>query len=162
MNMFRMCERVRRTVQIRTTQYKCDTASVNRSSTPVRCLQYASVRVHPRRAASVPRILAGNHIEGKCVCLREHRVQVRSEDACRRWCASADGACGVACSGHALIPVWLNLMFVQRAALENIAKVLKAAGCGLEHIVKANVYLTDMNNFGPMNEVYAQVRRSTR
>jgi enamine deaminase RidA (YjgF/YER057c/UK114 family) len=38
-----------------------------------------------------------------------------------------------------------------------MSKVLKAAGSGLEHIVKANVYLTDMANFGPMNEVYAQV-----
>ena len=36
--------------------------------------------------------------------------------------------------------------------------MLKAAGSGLEHIVKANVYLTDMKNFGPMNEVYAEVR----
>ncbi|EKM56533.1 uncharacterized protein PHACADRAFT_141281 [Phanerochaete carnosa HHB-10118-sp] len=43
-----------------------------------------------------------------------------------------------------------------RAALENMAKVLKAAGSGLEHIVKANIYLADMANFGPMNEVYAQ------
>lgn len=37
--------------------------------------------------------------------------------------------------------------------------MLKAAGSGLAHVVKANVYLTDMANFGPMNEVYAQVRR---
>ncbi|KAF7792435.1 hypothetical protein EIP86_003472 [Pleurotus ostreatoroseus] len=48
------------------------------------------------------------------------------------------------------------LLETKRAALENIAKVLKAAGSGLEHIVKANVYLTDMENFGAMNEVYAQ------
>lgn len=27
----------------------------------------------------------------------------------------------------------------------------------MEHIVKANIYLTDMANFGPMNEIYAQV-----
>ncbi|THV01427.1 Endoribonuclease L-PSP [Dendrothele bispora CBS 962.96] len=44
-----------------------------------------------------------------------------------------------------------------RAALENIAVVLKAAGSGLEHIVKANIYLTNMErDFGPMNEVYAE------
>ncbi|KIP09920.1 hypothetical protein PHLGIDRAFT_18454 [Phlebiopsis gigantea 11061_1 CR5-6] len=43
-----------------------------------------------------------------------------------------------------------------RAALENMSKVLQAAGAGLEHVVKANIYLTDMANFGPMNEVYAQ------
>ncbi|KAH7919353.1 Endoribonuclease L-PSP [Leucogyrophana mollusca] len=43
-----------------------------------------------------------------------------------------------------------------RAALENISKVLQAAGSGLEHIVKANIYLTNMSkDFTPMNEVYA-------
>ncbi|KAF8899115.1 Endoribonuclease L-PSP [Infundibulicybe gibba] len=44
-----------------------------------------------------------------------------------------------------------------RAALENMSVVLKAAGSGLEHIVKANVYLRDMDrDFQPMNEIYAQ------
>ncbi|KAL5536443.1 hypothetical protein ACEPAF_265 [Sanghuangporus sanghuang] len=44
-----------------------------------------------------------------------------------------------------------------RAALENMRKVLKAAGSGLEHIVKANVYLRYMDrDFGPMNEIYIQ------
>ncbi|KAJ3851829.1 Endoribonuclease L-PSP [Lentinula lateritia] len=44
-----------------------------------------------------------------------------------------------------------------RAALENIAIVLKAAGSGLNSIVKANIYLTNMaRDFGPMNEVYAE------
>lgn len=40
-----------------------------------------------------------------------------------------------------------------------MTKVLKAAGSGLEHIVKANVYLKNMErDFGPMNEIYIQVR----
>ncbi|PPQ96029.1 hypothetical protein CVT25_013891 [Psilocybe cyanescens] len=44
-----------------------------------------------------------------------------------------------------------------RAALENLSIVLKAAGSSLEHIVKANIYMTDMKNeFQLMNEVYAQ------
>ncbi|KIK70597.1 hypothetical protein GYMLUDRAFT_32641 [Collybiopsis luxurians FD-317 M1] len=44
-----------------------------------------------------------------------------------------------------------------RAALENVAVVLKAAGSGLEHIVKANIYLTNMaRDFGSMNEAYAE------
>ncbi|KAL5492846.1 hypothetical protein ACEPAI_4294 [Sanghuangporus weigelae] len=44
-----------------------------------------------------------------------------------------------------------------RTALENMQKVLKAAGSGLEHIVKANVYLRYMDrDFGPMNEIYIQ------
>ncbi|KAG6873849.1 hypothetical protein C0995_010461 [Termitomyces sp. Mi166 len=46
----------------------------------------------------------------------------------------------------------------QRAALENIATVLKAAGSGLEHIVKVNIYLTDLpRDFAPMNEIYIQI-----
>ena len=49
---------------------------------------------------------------------------------------------------------------MQRAALENMQKVLKAAGSGLEHIVKANVYLRHMDrDFGPMNEIYIQVNK---
>ncbi|KAJ7723971.1 Endoribonuclease L-PSP [Mycena maculata] len=43
-----------------------------------------------------------------------------------------------------------------RRALENLTIVLKAAGSGLEHIVKANIYLTDMGDFKAMNEVYAE------
>ncbi|KAL0951672.1 hypothetical protein HGRIS_008351 [Hohenbuehelia grisea] len=43
-----------------------------------------------------------------------------------------------------------------RAALENLAKVLKASGSGLEHILKVNIYLTNLQrDFAPMNEVYA-------
>ncbi|KAJ7286141.1 Endoribonuclease L-PSP/chorismate mutase-like protein [Mycena rebaudengoi] len=43
-----------------------------------------------------------------------------------------------------------------RAALENMSIVLKAAGSGLEHIIKANIYLTDMADFKAMNEVYME------
>lgn len=46
----------------------------------------------------------------------------------------------------------------QRAAFENMAKVLKAAGTSLENVVKVNVYLTNFDrDFVPMNEVYSQV-----
>ncbi len=52
--------------------------------------------------------------------------------------------------------MWQN----QRAALENLSIVLKAAGSGLEHIIKANIYLTNIkDDFAPMNEVYAEVSR---
>ncbi|PPQ80083.1 hypothetical protein CVT26_011530 [Gymnopilus dilepis] len=45
----------------------------------------------------------------------------------------------------------------QRAALENIRTVLQAAGSDLQYIVKANIYMLDMEKeFGLMNEVYAQ------
>jgi len=44
-----------------------------------------------------------------------------------------------------------------RAALNNISVVLKAAGSGLEHIVKANVYMANMQGeFGLMNAVYSE------
>lgn len=46
---------------------------------------------------------------------------------------------------------------LQRASLENIATILKAAGSDLNHIIKATIYLTSMENFAPMNEVYAEV-----
>jgi 2-iminobutanoate/2-iminopropanoate deaminase len=37
----------------------------------------------------------------------------------------------------------------------NLFGVLKAGGMGPEHVVKVNVFLTDMNDFAAMNEVYA-------
>ena len=38
--------------------------------------------------------------------------------------------------------------------LDNIRKILKTAGSDLDKVVKANVYLRDMNDFNLMNEVY--------
>lgn len=40
--------------------------------------------------------------------------------------------------------------------LKNLKAVLEAAGTGLEHAVKAVVFLKDMNDFAAMNAVYAQ------
>ena len=39
---------------------------------------------------------------------------------------------------------------------QNIKAVLEAAGSSLEKIVKATVFLKDMNDFAAMNAVYAQ------
>ncbi len=39
---------------------------------------------------------------------------------------------------------------------ENLTQVLKAAGSGLDKVVKTTVFLSDMDNFAPMNEVYAK------
>lgn len=48
--------------------------------------------------------------------------------------------------------------FAQRAALENMTKILKGAGTSLENVVKVNIYLTNLDrDFAPMNEVYTQV-----
>ncbi|KAI0272721.1 YjgF-like protein, partial [Gloeopeniophorella convolvens] len=44
-----------------------------------------------------------------------------------------------------------------RAALTNLGKVLKGAGSGLEHILKVNIFLTNLpRDFTAMNEVYAE------
>ena len=40
--------------------------------------------------------------------------------------------------------------------LENIGAVLRSQGLGFAHVVKATVFLTDMAQFGAMNEVYAK------
>jgi enamine deaminase RidA (YjgF/YER057c/UK114 family) len=46
----------------------------------------------------------------------------------------------------------------KRVALENLSKVLKASGSGLEHIVKVGLFLTDMQgDFDSMNEVFVEV-----
>jgi 2-iminobutanoate/2-iminopropanoate deaminase len=41
-------------------------------------------------------------------------------------------------------------------ALRNIAAILAEAGSGLRHVVKTTVYLKDFDDFGAMNEIYAQ------
>ncbi|MFB3881620.1 MAG: RidA family protein [Armatimonadota bacterium] len=41
-----------------------------------------------------------------------------------------------------------------RLVLENIRAILTAAGSSMHKVVKTNVYLTDIAQFGAMNEVY--------
>jgi reactive intermediate/imine deaminase len=41
-----------------------------------------------------------------------------------------------------------------KQTMENLGAVLKAAGMDFSHVVKTNIYLTDMSNFSRMNEVY--------
>lgn len=40
--------------------------------------------------------------------------------------------------------------------VENIRGLLQSQGLDLGNVVKSTVYLSDMNNFGSMNEVYAR------
>lgn len=40
--------------------------------------------------------------------------------------------------------------------LENIGAILEAAGSSLDNVVKANVYVTDMDNYEAVNEMYAE------
>ena len=48
-----------------------------------------------------------------------------------------------------------NISNQTKRLLQNIAAVLHAGGLGMEHVVKTTVFLTDLANFGEMNEVYA-------
>ena len=43
--------------------------------------------------------------------------------------------------------------------MANIQAVLEEAGSSLDSVVKANVFLTDIGNFGVMNEIYASYFR---
>jgi 2-iminobutanoate/2-iminopropanoate deaminase len=40
--------------------------------------------------------------------------------------------------------------------LQNLSGILKAAGTGLEKVVRATVFLKNMNDFAAMNEAYAK------
>ena len=41
-----------------------------------------------------------------------------------------------------------------KRVFENIRAILEAAGSSLDHVMKCNVYLRDINDFAAMNEVY--------
>lgn len=43
-----------------------------------------------------------------------------------------------------------------RQSLTNSQNILKEAGTDLAHVVKTTVFLSDMANFGEMNEVYSE------
>ena len=43
-----------------------------------------------------------------------------------------------------------------RQALENVKAVIEAGGSSLDKVVKATVFLKDLNDFAGMNEVYGQ------
>ncbi len=48
-----------------------------------------------------------------------------------------------------------------RRTMENIMAVLENAGLGPENVVKATVYLVDMDDFAAMNEVYGTYFKET-
>ena len=43
-----------------------------------------------------------------------------------------------------------------RQALENVKAILEESGSSLDKVVKANVYLSDIDDFSAMNEVYSE------
>ncbi|KAK7202821.1 translation initiation inhibitor [Myxozyma melibiosi] len=64
------------------------------------------------------------------------------------------------CSGQIpMTPEGVILTEIQPAALQclnNLKAVLEAGGSSVGKIFKVNVYLTDMEQFGPVNEVYSE------
>jgi len=68
----------------------------------------------------------------------------------------------VFCSGQiAIVPQTgqINTSGIEdqtRQVLKNVGAVLDAAGTSLENVVKATVFLQDMNDFAAMNKVYAE------
>ena len=49
-----------------------------------------------------------------------------------------------------------NVSDQTRQSLNNIAAILKEGGMTMDNVVKTTVFLTDMDNFAAMNEVYNQ------
>ena len=59
-----------------------------------------------------------------------------------------DPATGEMCSGE--------IEQETEKTLQNIEAILKASGLNLGHVVKTTVYLSDLNHFARMNQVYEQ------
>lgn len=48
-----------------------------------------------------------------------------------------------------------NVQEQTRLSLSNVKAILEAAGTSMDKVVKTTVYLKDMNDFVPVNEVYS-------
>ncbi|MBQ0008810.1 MAG: RidA family protein [Firmicutes bacterium] len=66
----------------------------------------------------------------------------------------------VYCSGQIAIDPTTNTLIDEdisaqtHQVMKNIKEVLKAASSSLDKVVKATIFLTDMNNFAVVNEIY--------
>ena len=49
-----------------------------------------------------------------------------------------------------------------RMSLMNVKAILEASGATLAHVVKCTVYIKDMNQFGLINEAYAEIFGDTK
>ena len=47
-----------------------------------------------------------------------------------------------------------NIESEARQVMDNLQAVLQEAGMGMEDVVKTTIYMTDLNNFGKVNEIY--------
>lgn len=63
---------------------------------------------------------------------------------------------------HTVLPFISTLNTLQRSnnaqhqVLQNIKHVLEASDSSLDKVIKFNIFISDMDNFGAINEVYAQ------
>ena len=64
------------------------------------------------------------------------------------------GQVGNAPGGHGAVPG--GIQAETRAMLDNVGRLLTAAGLGFTDVVKCTVYLLDFSEFGAMNEVYRE------
>lgn len=64
------------------------------------------------------------------------------------------GTLGTAAGGIELVPGGIGPE--TKRTLENIRSILEGAGASLADVVKVSVYVTDMDDFGAMNEAYAE------
>lgn len=49
-----------------------------------------------------------------------------------------------------------NIQTETTRVLENVKTIVTEAGLGMDHIVKCSIFLSDMNDFAAVNEVYAK------
>ena len=67
------------------------------------------------------------------------------------------------CSGQIAIDPKTNevlkgdIQMQTEQVMKNIRAVLGAAGMDFSHVIKSTIYLTDMNDFAAVNEIYAKV-----
>jgi 2-iminobutanoate/2-iminopropanoate deaminase len=64
------------------------------------------------------------------------------------------GQVGDAPGSHGAVPGGIEAE--TRAMLDNVGRLLKAAGLGFEDVVKCTVYLLDFSEFAAMNAVYRE------
>lgn len=53
-----------------------------------------------------------------------------------------------------------NIKEETKQVMENIKALLTEAGMGFEHVVKSSIFISDMNNFSLINEVYGNYFQS--
>lgn len=48
----------------------------------------------------------------------------------------------------------MEVEYVQRQALKNLGNILQEAGSDFDHVVKANIFITKMDDFTAVNEAW--------